>query len=281
IVEMKCLVLWITVLAYVGATPPILLEEKCGRPGKIRNRISNGTDAVEGANPWMAMVLVAKPLGFICGGSLISQWFVLTAAHCLSDEIQYVVRLGEHNRDIYNENAVDYDVIMSLTHAYFNKETLENDIAMMLLERKVVYTEYIQPICVVLDPGQKQAVDAASSLRAVGWGQTGPNNKTSRILQTLTIKRNNEQKCALKYNRALYPSQICVTGGGSKSQICSGDSGGPVGEEIEIPLGGGSSKFVQIGITSSTNLTCDHTSVITDVNSHGDWIYKVAMKYTP
>ncbi|XP_017090221.3 mast cell protease 1A-like [Drosophila bipectinata] len=278
---MKCLLVWITVLAYVGATPPPLLEENCGDPANMGNRIAGGKDAMELGNPWMAMVLAAKPLGFLCGGSLITPWFVLTAAHYLSDEKQYIVRLGEYNRDIYDDEAVDYDVIKSFTHAYFNKDTHENDIAMLLLERRVVYTDYIQPICVVLDPGQKQAVDAASSLRAVGWGETGPNNKTSRILQTLTMKRTHEQDCALKYNRTLSPSQICVTGRAPNSQMCNGDSGGPVVGEIENPLEGGSTKFVQIGIISYSDLMCEHTNIVTDVNSHGDWIYKVAMKYTP
>ncbi|KAH8320665.1 hypothetical protein KR067_006783, partial [Drosophila pandora] len=275
LVGMKYLVLCITVLAYVGANPPLLIEEDCGRSVK-KNRGFGGKDATEGANPWMAMVLVAKPLGFICGGSLITKCLPRFSAG-FNKTYYSIVRLGEYNRDINDDNAIDYDVIKSFTHNHFHNVSHVNDIAMMLLERPVQYTDNIRPICVILDPELRKTVDDASILRAVGWGETGPQGKTSRVLQTFNMKRSENQICALKYNRTLSRSQICVSGAVPNTSICNGDSGGPVGDEIQITLGRGLPKFVQIGIASYHDHICDNTIVLTDVLSHGDWIYKVAL----
>lgn len=133
----------------------------------------------------------------------------------------------------------------------------------------------------ILDPALRKTVEDASTLRAVGWGETGPQGKTSRVLQTLNMKRSENQICALKYNRTLSRSQICVSGAVPNTSICNRDSGGPVGDDIQITLGRGLPKFVQIGIASYHDHMCDNTIVLTDVLSHGDWIYKVALRYTP
>lgn len=50
------------------------------------------------------------------------------------------MRLGEYNRDIHDDNAIDYDVIKSFSHNHFHNVSYVNDIAMMLLERPVQYT---------------------------------------------------------------------------------------------------------------------------------------------
>lgn len=164
---------------------------------------------------------------------------------------------------------------------YNTQVTLYRPLFLSPTSIQTLFLDYIRPICVILDPALRQMVDDVSTLRAVGWGISAANNKTSRVLQTLNMKRSENQNCALKYKRTLSRSQICVSGGAPNTNLCNGDSGGPVGNYIQITPGKGSPQFVQIGIASYIDHMCENTTPLTDVLSHGDWIYRVALKYTP
>ena len=79
-----------------------------------------------------------------CGGSLISSRHVITSAQCLSDEELNVVRLGDHN---IIKNAIvhfhqDFYMSEKFVHPKYNKDSLENDIAIIKLDREVPFCEY-------------------------------------------------------------------------------------------------------------------------------------------
>lgn len=115
----------------------------------------------------------------------------------------------------------------------------------------------------------KKYIDNIQILTGTGWGTT-ENGTDSDALRTLNIRRQPAQICRQYIGAKIVGSQFCA--GNWNSNLCNGDSGGPLGALISFQ---NSKRFVQIGIASFTNRQCKYASVYTDVMSHIDFILKV------
>jgi hypothetical protein len=160
----------------------------CGTDNTIR--IFGGEVTKINEFPWMALIEYSKPnnrRGFHCGGVLISDRYVLTAAHCCVGAIKtqrYVlesVRLGEWDtasdtdcdEDDCSDPVVDVPVEQIITHENYNPnaKSQENDIALLRLSRPVTYTDFIQPICLPGESARNKNFDGIK-LEVAGWGKT-------------------------------------------------------------------------------------------------------------
>ncbi|KAH8301639.1 hypothetical protein KR059_007329, partial [Drosophila kikkawai] len=274
------------------------LDPNCGlrsAPVYVQSRIINGTDAGVTSSPWMVFILTTDDY-FICGGTLITPRSVF--------HLRRKARMGEFNRDwndgkcldsvdgaTYCNNRKEIRVDNGVMHPRFNSESLANDIAILRLAEYVEYTggsgfvltsccsvsnmyllhtENIRPICIVLNKSWRNFIDEINTLTVTGWGLTSKNGSTSRILQTLQIKRRPSKDCTWYIGRSPFHNEFCM--GNEQSSVCNGDSGGPVGKMIWY---NGFRRFVQVGVASLTNRQCSKASISTDVLSHVDWILSV------
>ncbi|EDW49450.1 phenoloxidase-activating factor 3 [Drosophila sechellia] len=220
----------------------------CGRPQLIY-RVMGGTEPNLNEYPWLAMLLYRNLSAFNanwklvpgCGGSLINNRYVLTAAHCVTDEVLQIqrVRLGEHttsqNPDCMGFGAqrkcapphLDIDVESVTAHDDYDtaKKTFHNDIALVRLQVPVRYTLAYYPICVL---GYRSSL-RNSKLRVAGWGQTGMFDARSKVLQHAALKVRKSKVCSKKYAHLGFGprSQICAGGLDNKGP-CPGDSGSPL-----------------------------------------------------
>ena len=101
----------------------------------------------------------------VCGGTLYDAQYVITAAHCLVEtkrNSHIRVRLGAHKRIVPNANQQDYDVSAMYIHTDYKKKAWhDNDIAILKLDRPVMMSVYIQPICLTddqINPGAECVV---------------------------------------------------------------------------------------------------------------------------
>ncbi|KAG7175805.1 Serine protease grass-like [Homarus americanus] len=163
-------------------------------------------------------------LEWTCGGALINNHYIVTAAHCVHPDFTYAnklekIRLGEHNLN-QNPDCVDvegkkvcsapveeYTSQEVTIHPNFTRrgvyETVSDDIALIRLDREVVFSETIHPICLpAVDEKPPQLATVA------GWGST-EDGQDENILQQASLPH------------------VCY-GGGGRRDSCYGDSGCPV-----------------------------------------------------
>ncbi|KAH8347805.1 hypothetical protein KR084_001166 [Drosophila pseudotakahashii] len=232
-----------------------LLDPQCVPP--YGARVIGGQNARR--SPWMAYLI--RNGAFTCGGSLIAYRFVLTAAHCTRKIDSLYVRLGEYDTSRTTDGrTADYQVISIHRHEQFIN-LHHDDIAVLKLDRTVVYNAGVRPICIFTHSGFQSVADRIQDFTLSGWGQSAQYYQMPTTLQAMSLRRVDKDFCGARQN------SICCS---NPSQFaCFGDSGSPLGALIKYR---GIYLFVQFGITSSVTGNCDGYSRHTDLTSYMPWL---------
>uniref|UniRef100_A0A3Q3PZ32 chymotrypsin n=1 Tax=Monopterus albus TaxID=43700 RepID=A0A3Q3PZ32_MONAL len=183
------------------------------------NKIVNGENAVSGSWPWQ--VSLQDGTGFhFCGGSLINQNWVATAAHCRVP-MNHRVILGEHDRQ-YNSEPIQVKSI-AITHPYYNSQNFNNDITLLKLSSPVQMTSRVSPVCLA---SSSTSIPSGTKCVTTGWGRTGQTS-TPRYLQQTALPLISPAECRQYWGQSrITDAMICAGASGVSS--CQGDSGGPL-----------------------------------------------------
>ncbi|GFT83455.1 proclotting enzyme [Nephila pilipes] len=231
-------------------------------------RVVGGTNANRKAWPWM-VALLNNNNKFFCGGSLINNLYVLTAAHCTFGpaKTQIVARLGEYDFNDPRDPHDDYRVVEVKRHGQYNRFTLRNDIALLKLEKPVVFNEFVKTIC--FPETQKDYIGDIASL--AGWGHlNGGSGTTSDVLQEASFPVISNIQCSRTHGVSVPSSLICAAAPTHDKGACNGDSGGP------LMLLDENNRWKVIGIVSWGRRKCnpEFPTVYTRVTHYMDWIRK-------
>uniref|UniRef100_A0A452SNR5 Prothrombin n=1 Tax=Ursus americanus TaxID=9643 RepID=A0A452SNR5_URSAM len=146
----------------------------------IDGRVVEGWDAEIGLAPWQVMLFRKSPQELLCGASLISDRWVLTAAHCLLyppwdknfTENDLLVRIGKHSRTRYERSIEKISMLEKIyIHPRYNwRENLDRDIALLRLKKPIAFSNYIHPVCLPDKDTAVRLLRAGYKGRVTGWG---------------------------------------------------------------------------------------------------------------
>ncbi|CAK1547607.1 unnamed protein product [Leptosia nina] len=271
-------------------------SQSCGRRKLgYTQLIVNGDVTQAGDWPWHVAIyrLDKNSLKYICGGTLISKNYVLTAAHCttihgapLLPEILSVV-LGKYNLIGGDVGSIEREVHSITVHEEFTLPYLHNDIALLKLKTEVTFSDYIQPSCLWYKGAYEQLPGHKINGTVVGWGFDQTDSLSSKLNKATFLKLsegNCIKKNPLLYATILTDKKFCAKGNDGTSP-CNGDSGG--GFHVFVPDTPQDSSPSAIGswhvrgivsVTARRNdapiCDPDQYTVFTDVAKFTDWINK-------
>ncbi|KAF5308213.1 hypothetical protein FQR65_LT06393 [Abscondita terminalis] len=280
-----------------NTTPPIvktdnlnLLPSNCGYfPSE--NNIVGGSKTSIFDFPWMALLGYEedKKIEFKCAGTIINDYYILTAAHCLrkTDNL-VVVRLGEHNIDterdcenVYPSRSIcappvqDISVAEIISHPQFDENLKNNDIGLIRLASRInTSLDTVKPICLPLNDVSKNRDYLKENFIVAGWGVTEKLRRSSELLKVpLPIIPISNCVNAFKHLKINIDeaTQFCV-GGLLGKDSCNGDSGGPL--QNIVGYNNGTIQFVQYGVVSIGPRLCGKglPGIYTRVDHYTDWI---------
>jgi len=214
------------------------IPSECGETSVGTNRIVNGQPAKKNAWPWLAALGYTDPntgdVLYLCGATLITNKHVVTAAHCIRDDMVTVL-LGEHilGNDTDGVNPEEYNVTKMIKHENYNSRTFENDIAIVEFAEEVTFKKGIQPACL---PSKTPALlndsFVSEGVTIAGWGATSFRGPTSNVLLQGLISVVTNQECKEKFsqfnNVEIGDTKICARDKNDRIDACQGDSGGPM-----------------------------------------------------
>lgn len=233
---------------------------------KPQFRIFNGTNALPQEFPYMVSVLFAG--NHSCGGSLLSENYVLTAAHCYRGLENCSVVAGEHTHSVASGDEQRRKVVAFMRHESYNNDAGPFDIAVLKVDRPFVLNEAVQTIR--LARGGGGASEQVGKVAVVsGWGMTGKTTGTADVLQKAFAPIQSGKIC--KKNFPQYDETgLCAGRLDGLSTVCIADSGGPLVVRAE------DGSFEQIGIVSYGPTTCSdeikQPDVYVRVSALRNWI---------
>ncbi|XP_077582335.1 coagulation factor X [Stigmatopora nigra] len=189
-------------------------------------RIVNGKDCPPGECPWQALLIDEHNVGF-CGGTILNEYIILTAAHCLNHTHFITVRLGEFNLKATEGTESDHYVESAFTHRMYRKDTFHNDIAILKLDKPIKFSRYILPACLPDTDFAENVLMKQLSGMVSGFGRLGENRDPSNILQRLSVPYVPLQTCKESSDFRISAHMFCAGYDKIAKDSCRGDSGGP------------------------------------------------------
>ncbi|KAM5236248.1 kallikrein-7 [Ctenodactylus gundi] len=192
-------------------------QQEC-KGDKSGERIIDGHVCKKSSNPWQVALLKGRQLH--CGGVLVGERWVLTAAHCQMSE--YNVQLGS---DVLgSNNAQKIKASKSFRHPGYSTQTHVNDIMLVRLNKPAKLSSTVKKVKLPTTcepPGTSCVVS--------GWGTTrSPDVSFPSHLMCADVNLISPNECKKVYKDLLGESMLCAGIKDSKTNTCNGDSGGPL-----------------------------------------------------
>ncbi|XP_067913708.1 chymotrypsinogen A-like [Heterodontus francisci] len=256
---------------------PLLAENlvKCG----IRPEISETfqEEPQPSTWPWQVSLELSVENKHFCGGAIINEYWIITAAHCfmppVTQTLEEIVVVIGLNKQLMPEIWVHYsnphEIIL---HDGFNEETGENDLALVKLGERIKFGKYAMPVCFPND--DIFFGNIWTNCQITGWMKTGED--TTDSVQQVPIKIISFRDCnATIFSGKLQPSMMCMNFQENETIGCHMDSGGPVACKVN-----NTKQYFIIGVVSWVS-DCEKRwpGVFTVTKSYLNWIEHITARY--
>uniref|UniRef100_G3TA15 Transmembrane protease serine n=1 Tax=Loxodonta africana TaxID=9785 RepID=G3TA15_LOXAF len=204
-----------------------IINNRCGRRARMSatyDRVKGGSTAQEGEWPWQASIQMNGK--HYCGASLISDRYLVTAAHCFQrtkNPKNYTVSFGTRVSPPYMEHYVQ-DIII---HESYVPHEHHDDVAIVSLTERVLFNNDVHRVCL---PEASQIFPPGEGVVVTGWGALFYNGEYPALLQKAPVKIIDTNTCNAKeaYNGLVSDTMICAGYMEGNIDACQGDSGGPL-----------------------------------------------------
>uniref|UniRef100_A0A2C9H6I3 Peptidase S1 domain-containing protein n=1 Tax=Anopheles minimus TaxID=112268 RepID=A0A2C9H6I3_9DIPT len=242
------------------------------------SKVAGGTIAKNEQFPHLVAIILifADGSDTLCGGSIIADRYILTAAHCLYGMKEATIIPGKTAIQI--PFAVDTVIVPvkpsdTILHPGYDPVDILNDIALIRLPKPLTFSSRVQPIRLPSWTNSYTDLTGYDSIVS-GWGSQSSDDfaelademRLDLRYATNTIVSN--EVCYRVYGSIIRAQQICVAGEGGRNP-CQGDSGGPLTVKFD------GHRLTQVGIVSyGSVLGCQNgiPGVYTRVSSYVEWI---------
>lgn len=243
----------------------------------VPTKIIGGTNANIADFPWQ-VYFISGP--FLCGGSIIDQNWVVTAAHCTKDSNGNPISPSSMHIMVGSSTTSGgkvYNVSNAIVHSGFNPQTLNNDIALLQIAGPINYTNASPIKLVSPNDVAAGATDPGVMAWVTGWGlirvtpQTLPSN-----LQKVQLPIVSNAQAAVVWGTIPLTDIMAGYLNGTKD-ACNGDSGGP----LVVPV---FNEYKLAGLVSWGSQNCDTYGGYTSILALEEWIYSntgIPQNYTP
>ncbi|XP_063708241.1 trypsin-1-like [Culicoides brevitarsis] len=227
-------------------------------------RVVGGEDAIPHEFPYQISIRSASGIHH-CGGSILNENYILTAAHCIVPEGSLVVA-GAHNLSSPNKNEQHRLIEKFISHEDYPGSVAPFDIALIKVSEPFVLNKFVKSIALP-KAGEYPSGKAIVS----GWGSVSNTSNPSYpiILQKAILPIHSEEECSTLWMISPYEdTNVCAGELDGSNSVCSGDSGGPLAQKV-------GKENVVVGVVSWGNIPCGSPGkpgVFTLVSSYIDWI---------
>uniref|UniRef100_H2ZII6 Peptidase S1 domain-containing protein n=1 Tax=Ciona savignyi TaxID=51511 RepID=H2ZII6_CIOSA len=205
----------------------------CGGDSVPDERIVGGKSSFLGGWPWMVYILIDGST--LCGGTLIDEYWVVTAAHCFKTATSsttvkmYFGRLNPYATREQEPHVQIRDAVQLILHEEWDKNRFPyNDIALLRVGTAVRFNQFTNKVC--LPNGESPS--PGTRCWVTGFGTTAYRGPAAKILREVSLPIVDLNTCARSYTSTSYPidqqKMLCAGYAQGGRDACQGDSGGPL-----------------------------------------------------
>ncbi|XP_028274799.1 coagulation factor VII isoform X2 [Parambassis ranga] len=188
-------------------------------------RIVGGLLEKHGGSPWQVLIHRSDGFGF-CGGTLVSDRWVVSAAHCFEESADHVT-IGDYDKHRPDPGEQLIKIQKVFVHPHFHSFTFDSDIALLYLDRPVVRSPTAVPACLPDAHLSNYLLREENRGVVTGWGATQYLGRSSRFLRKVTLPVVSYADCIATTEQVITDNMFCAGYLEASIDACSGDSGGP------------------------------------------------------
>ncbi|XP_062819734.1 coagulation factor IX isoform X1 [Anolis carolinensis] len=230
-------------------------------PSRPKREVAN-MDSMKGEVPWQVSMYSFERRGF-CGGTIIAEKWVITAAHCLAQQPHTIVA-GEYNVDVFEHTEQLRRIVRMIPHPAYNASNkYHHDIALLELDSPLKWSSYITPICLADKAFTDRLLEHGPGTVS-GWWKLAEQRRPPSVLQVLQV---DQAMCPNSTRYSIVPNTFCGKSPDNAKKVHQGDSGGPYTTDIK-----GTRFLTAIIACGEPCAGEDKYSIYTRIGDHLQWI---------
>ncbi|XP_078268349.1 coagulation factor IX-like [Rhinoraja longicauda] len=192
-------------------------------------KIVGGEECMKGQCPWQAMLLNNTAEHLFCGGTILNEKWIITAAHCFIYPVDVTVVVGEHNSGKLEHTESYHQVKEVILYPSYNsnRSPFDHDIALILLITPIKFTPFVVPICLPEKHFAERVLMTQPYGMVSGWGQLASGGSSPQVLQRINIPYVERSICKASSKFSVTNNMFCAGFPDATKDSCKGDSGGP------------------------------------------------------